>query len=250
MASINDSFFQGHYKDLWKAIIPEELTRKEVDFMIPYFGLKNGSKVLDMMCGYGRHALALARQGVSVTAVDNLADYTKEIEENAKREGLPVEVIQGSVEDLAVKGEYDLVICMGNSLQFFNKTQIINILQKVSAVLKAGGHLLVNSWSLAETAFKNYKENSWSEIGDKKFLVRSTYHHSPSRFEVNSVIISPDGKTEEKDSVDFIYTINEMESMMNAAGLKLEEVYSIPGRKKFTLGEPRAYLVAVKQDHA
>jgi len=46
--------------------------------------------------------------------------------------------------------------------------------------------------------------------------------------------------------VDYIYSMNEIEAMLNQAGLLLKEVYSIPGRKKFTLGEPRAYLVAVK----
>jgi hypothetical protein len=46
--------------------------------------------------------------------------------------------------------------------------------------------------------------------------------------------------------VDYIFSINELESMMGRAGLRLKEIYSIPGRKKFTLGEPRAYLVAQK----
>ena len=34
--------------------------------------------------------------------------------------------------------------------------------------------------------------------------------------------------------------------MLLAAGLKMQEVYSIPGRKKFSLGEPRAYIIAEK----
>jgi hypothetical protein len=37
-----------------------------------------------------------------------------------------------------------------------------------------------------------------------------------------------------------------MEIMLNQAGFIMKEIYSIPGRKKFTLGEPRAYIVAEK----
>jgi hypothetical protein len=37
-----------------------------------------------------------------------------------------------------------------------------------------------------------------------------------------------------------------MDAMVKKAGFRLKEVYSIPGRKKFVLGEPRAYLVAEK----
>ena len=56
MSNINNTYFDGYYKEIWKAIIPDELTVKEVDFILPYFNLQPGSKVLDLMCGYGRHA--------------------------------------------------------------------------------------------------------------------------------------------------------------------------------------------------
>ncbi len=38
--------------------------------------------------------------------------------------------------------------------------------------------------------------------------------------------------------------LSEMETMLNNAGLIFKEVYSIPGKKKFTVGEPRAYIIA------
>jgi hypothetical protein len=69
---------------------------------------------------------------------------------------------------------------------------------------------------------------------------------SPTRLEFDSITIGPDGKQEQKKGVDYIYSLNEMEAMLREAGFGLKEVYSIPGRKKFTLGEPRAYLVAQK----
>jgi hypothetical protein len=59
-------------------------------------------------------------------------------------------------------------------------------------------------------------------------------------------MIALDGTTETKLAIDYIFSIAELEKMLTAAGLKLKEVYSIPGRKKFTLGEPRAYLIAEK----
>lgn len=86
MDNINDNFFDGYYKDIWRTLIPEELTVKEVDFMIPFFNLGSGSKVLDLMCGYGRHALGLARKGITVTAVDNLSAYINEVKAIAEKE--------------------------------------------------------------------------------------------------------------------------------------------------------------------
>jgi SAM-dependent methyltransferase len=246
MPNINDSFFDGYYKQIWKTIIPEELTIKEVDFMVPYFELKEGSRVLDMMCGYGRHTLALARKGIKVTAVDNLADYLEEIDASAKNEGLPILTVNQRMVDFHSDEQFDLAICMGNSLQFFDAAEIHTILSSISQCLRSGGQLLINSWTLAEIAIKNFKERSWSQIGDLKFLVESSWHFSPSRIETKSTIITPQGDIEEKESVDYIYSLNEMGTLLEAAGLKLREVYSIPGRKKFSIGEPRAYIVAQK----
>ena len=246
MSNINDSFFDGYYKEIWKSIIPDELTVKEVDFMIPYFNLKEGSRVLDLMCGYGRHAIGLARKGIKVTAVDNLADYIDEIKEQAKKENLPLEPVQISALDFKTDERFDLAICMGNSLNFFDSVDTLKLLSKISSFLKPGGQLLINSWSIAEIAFKNPKEKNWSQIGDMKFLTESKVLFNPTRIETESIIISPDGQTEVKQGIDYIFSLNELETMLNISGFNLKEVYSIPGRKKFTVGEPRVYLVAEK----
>jgi 2-polyprenyl-3-methyl-5-hydroxy-6-metoxy-1,4-benzoquinol methylase len=246
MSNINDTFFDGYYKEIWKTIIPDELTVKEVDFMIPYFNLQTESKVLDLMCGYGRHAIALAKKGVHVTAVDNLANYIDEMKQVAAKENLPLKIEKADVIAYEPDEDYDLVICMGNSLNFFNAADTTKLLRNISAHLKPGGRLLINSWSLAEIAIKNFKEKSWSTIGGVKFLNDSKILFHPTRIETESIMISSDGTSETKIGIDYIFSINEMEAMINSAGLQLKEVYSIPGRKKFTIGEPRAYLIAEK----
>ena len=246
MNNINDTYFDGAYKEIWRTLIPDELTVKETDFMLPYFNLNESSKVLDLMCGYGRHALALARRDIAVTAVDNLTDYIHEIKSIAEKENLPVQAIQSDALDFTTKEKFDLAMIMGNSINFFNAEDTVKLLTSISSFLKPGGHLLINSWSIAEIAVKNWKEKSWSQIGDWKFLTENRFLFHPTRMETESTIINKDGVTEVKTGVDYIFSLNEMEAMLNKAGFGLKEVYSIPGRKKFSIGEPRAYLVAEK----
>lgn len=246
MPNINDTYFDGYYKEIWRSLIPDELTVKEVDFMWLYFNLQPGNKVLDLMCGYGRHAIALARRGIEVVAVDNLGDYTNEIRETSNKEQLPLKVVKADVTNYKIDDVFELAICMGNSLNFFSAEDTIKILSNIAAHLKPGGHLLINSWSLAEIAFKSFKEKSWSKVGELKFLTDSKMLFHPTRIETESIVIAPDGEMENKTAIDYIFSINEMETMLRQAGLVLKEVYSIPGRKKFTVGEPRAYLVAEK----
>jgi cyclopropane fatty-acyl-phospholipid synthase-like methyltransferase len=246
MPNINDTYFDGHYKQIWKSIIPDELTVKETDFMMQYFKLRPGNRVLDLMCGYGRHSLALAAKGMEVTAVDNLPDYINDVRNNAEAENLNVHPLLNDVMLYKPEGNFDLAICMGNSLQFFDKAEVMQLLKKISTHLNTGGYFLVNTWTIMEIVVKNFREKSWSMNGDLKFLVDSKFYFSPNRIETEHQIITPDGTTEIKQSVDYIWSLNEMETMLADSGMKMTEVFSIPGRKKFTLGEPRAYIVAQK----
>ncbi len=248
MGNVNDSYFDGYYKDIWRALMPEGLTQKEVEFIISYFKLDANSRVLDIMCGYGRHAIALARKGINVTALDNLPQYSEEIKQTALMEQLPLNVLLQNVTDLEIVEEtFDLAMCMGNSLNFYNEEDTGIILQKLNKSLKKEGSLLINTWSLAEIAIKQYSSKGWMEVNGYKVLTDARYLFRPTRVEAITTIISPDGKIENKEAVDYVYSLAEMEKMLLQAGFVLKEAYSIPGRKQFELDDQRAYLIAVKK---
>jgi hypothetical protein len=94
---------------------------------------------------------------------------------------------------------------------------------------------------------KNYKDKSWSKINNLLFLSESKFLLRPARIETTSIIITDKGEREEKPGVDYIFSIGELEAMLNKTGFILNEIYSIPGKKQFSFGEPRAYLVAERK---
>jgi cyclopropane fatty-acyl-phospholipid synthase-like methyltransferase len=245
-SNVNSSFFEGQYKDLWRLFIPEELTRRELDFIVQYFNLQTGTRVLDIMCGYGRHSIGLARKGMNVTAVDNLLDYVEEIQKIGLAEKLSLEPIQSDILGFRSSGKFDLAICMGNSLNFFKEEDGVKLMKMVADCLNRGGHFLINTWSLAEIVIKNFNEKSWSYEGDYKLLNDSVFLFNPTRIETEFIMIDKNGNTEIKQSIDYIFSYSEMQKMLNSAGFEMEKVYSIPGKKEFTVGEPRAYIIAKK----
>jgi len=246
MANINSTYFEGHYKTIWKSIIPDELTRKEVEFLISHFKLDNNSRVLDLMCGFGRHAIGLSRKGIASTAVDNLEDYYQEIKKIAETENLPLSAVKADALGFTSDEKYDLAICMGNSLNFFNRNDTLQILRNLHGMLLPGAHLLINTWSLAEIVIKNFNERYWSRIGDLKQLNEGKYLFHPTRIEWETWIISADNQIENKKGIDYVFTVAEMEKMLYESGFQLEIIYSIPGRKEFSLGDARAYIIAGK----
>lgn len=244
--NINNSFFEGYYKDIWRDIFPEKTTLAEADWIISEAQLTTNSQVVDLMCGYGRHSLEVAQKGIRVTAIDNLPDYIDELKEKAATGNLSIEPICTDVMQMHLTSKFDAAICMGNSLQFFDEPDLLQLLSKISEHLKIGGKFFINTWSISEIVFKSFKENSWSKIGDLLMLSKCKFLFHPTRMEVNMTLISNDGTREEKNGIDYIYSINEIETMLNKTGFRLKDIYSIPGKRLFTVGEPRAYIVAEK----
>ena len=241
--NINNSFFEGTYKEVWKKMMPQGLTVAEADFISEIAGLKESSKVLDIMCGYGRHSLELAARGYSVTAVDNLKDYIDDIQRAADEKQLSITAIAEDVVDLSVSSLYDAVICMGNSFAFFDRSDAVKILKKVASVLEPNGVFIINSWTIAEIAIKYFKERDWHYSGDFKCLLESGYFFNPSRIVCEQTIISPDGTVETVKGIDYIFTLDELESMFKEAGLTTKALYSTPKKRKFSLGDTQVYVV-------
>jgi cyclopropane fatty-acyl-phospholipid synthase-like methyltransferase len=244
--NINNSFFEGSYQHAWKGTIPPGLTEAEVDFILEAGALAPGSKLLDLMCGYGRHALELGRRGVAVTAIDNLPAYIEETREKARAENLPVEARVDDILQAGLEGVYDTAICMGNSFNFFNKEDGIALLKKLSQHIRPGGILIINSWTIAEVAIKYFKDKDWHFAGPYKCVIENNYCFSPSRIESEMTIIGPQGSIETRKAVDYIFTLDELEEMFQQAGLRTKAYYSTPRKRKFSLGDVRIYIVAEK----
>ena len=191
--------------------MPHGLTTTEVEFIWEMAGLQQGENVLDLMCGYGRHAFELARKGAAIVAVDNLENYTNEITQKAKSENLNIEAIQANVVNWQASQIFDAAICMGNSFAFFDKANALTILKNVSTHLKPGGVFIINSWMIAEIAIKHFKERDWHYAGDYQCILQSKFLFSPTRIETQQTIIGPGDVVEKKTGVDFIFTLNELE---------------------------------------
>ena len=241
--NINDKFFDSTYKHAWKKTIPPALTLAEVDFIIDVAGLSPGAHVLDLMCGYGRHALELGKRGIKVTAVDNLQDYVDEVNAAAAKENLPVNAVCSNALDFEFEGAYDAVICMGNSFAFFNKDDSTKLLKNIGGCINQDGVFIINSWMIAEVVFKHFQSQSWHYAGEYKCVLDYRYYTNPARIESEQTIIGPEGSVEVLNGVDYIFTIDQLSAMCNDADLSVVSVYGTPRKKKFSLGDVSAYLV-------
>jgi 2-polyprenyl-3-methyl-5-hydroxy-6-metoxy-1,4-benzoquinol methylase len=244
--NINDTFFNGLYKDIWRKLIPHGLSEAEVDFIEEIGDLQAGSHVLDLMCGYGRHTLELARRNFQVTAIDNSPEYVEEVSTKSSQGHLPVSTSCSGAVQMQLDTTFDMAICMGNSFAFFREEEAVIILRNLSDHLRSGGKLLINTWMIAEIAIRHFKEKDWFYLDELTYLTDNAFLFHPTRIETDHILVHKNGSMQTIKGIDYIFTIAELNSLFKKTGFRLVDIYSTPRKKKFRLGDTKAYIVAEK----
>ena len=104
--------------------------------------LPAGAVVLDLGAGVGRHALALARQGFAVAALDAAPEGVAEIDRIAATEGLTVDARTGLMTELPFDdGAFDHVLSW-NVIYHGDEAVLRASIAEIARVLKPGGTFL------------------------------------------------------------------------------------------------------------
>jgi len=135
----------------------EEQTRQEVDFICEVLGLRQGSKLLDLFCGAGRHSIELARRGCASTGIELNPEYLELARQAAKGMVHPPNFIQGDVRSVDFGKGYDAAIVMFQSFGYFSDAEDRLVLRKVFEALKPGGRFLIEILN-RDWILKNYAE--------------------------------------------------------------------------------------------
>jgi cyclopropane fatty-acyl-phospholipid synthase-like methyltransferase len=242
------TFFQGLPQVAWKQNQEEVYTEWEVDFLQDVLELTPESQVLDVMAGYGRHALPLARRGYTLTGVDISEEYCQEMDKEAKSEQLSVTVLQVDFVELPLPEVlYDAAYCLGNSFCFFSREVMVAFLQKISAHMQPGGRFVAHTHLLAESILPHFQERNWMPVGEDILYIA---HNEYDALEgvINADVTYVQGSEQVTRQIkQYVFTLAEMKHLFTQAGLTLTEVFASLDGELFALGDEQAYLLAVKE---
>lgn len=224
-------------------------TEQEVDFLVEELGLVPGMSVLDVGCGPGRHAHALARRGIRAHGVDISERFIDLAKANAPEGATFARVDARSLE---YREEFDAVIslCQGAfGLSGMDETR--SAVDPDGLVLEGMSRSLKPGAVLALSAFSAYFQVRYLEDGDD-FDADRGVNHERSEIVGGSGSAGP-GPAIAADARIYdlwtsCFTPRELRLLAAAAGLEVDHIYSVtPGRyarRSPGIDDPEYLLIA------
>ena len=128
------------------------------------------SKILEIGAGTGRYSIALAKQGMDVTAVELLENNLSVLKENSK--GIDnIRSYQADATDLSLfpDDSFDLTLSFGPMYHLYEKDEVNKAIDEVIRVTKPDGVLMFAFISVFGIMYANYFYGNWSRGQKENF---------------------------------------------------------------------------------
>ena len=170
-----ESFFSPLALEFWRAVVPPESTRDEVDFLERQLGLAGPGRLLDLPCGEGRHALELARRGHGVTGIDLSPDAVERARAEARRTGSGAE-FRGRDMRAPPAGPFDGACCLGKQHRVPLARRFEGVPGAMHPSLRPGARWVVDTGTAAESLLPRFAgADRTLEAAGIRFTVRQRY---------------------------------------------------------------------------
>jgi SAM-dependent methyltransferase len=239
--------------DFWESFYPTMFSQErmeaavsDVDHLLTRMDLPEGSAVLDLACGPGRHALELARRGFRVTGVDRTTAYLERAQEQANQEGLAIEWIQADMRDFSRPNAFDAAINMFTAFGYFeDPAEDRIVVDNVLRSLRSSGVFLMELMGKERLA-RIFRERDWHEEPDGT-LVLEERRIRPGWDWIENRWILLKGETRKEFEVSHrVYSAVELSSLLTDSGFTSVEVYGSLEGTPYDQNAKRLVIVAHK----
>ena len=143
-----------------KAIDWKNRLNRELPFLQKLLGTRKSARILDLACGSGRHATALAQLGHEVTGLDASQGMIDAAIHLTSKEEATVQYLVGDMQKLLnlVEAPYDLIMCLGNSLALLPNIATLKFtLQGVHTLLEPSGMFIAQILNFEEIHHSHFR---------------------------------------------------------------------------------------------
>lgn len=203
-------------------------------------------KILDLACGYGRHANQLAELGHYVTGIDITSGFLEIAKRKAKEKGVNVRYILEDMQKISFHEEFDRVFLIFTSFGYFTDQENFQVLKNVANALKPGGLFCFDLFN-RDVFLKYFLPYIVVERGNDVMIDRNTFDSITGRV-YNKRIVIRNGKRKDKPFFIRLYNLTEIRDLLNRAGLSIYKNYGDWNSRPFT-NDSRRMIIIAKKEH-
>lgn len=231
----------------YEPIFTLERDRGEVARVIDVLGLPQGSRILDVPCGQGRHAHLLAESGFRVDGLD----YSEHLISLAKKRGTGpnLKYNQGDMRKLPGRwtSRFNAVINLFTSFGFFiNPADDAKVVGEFARVLKPGGVLVWHGGS-RDGVMARFLSRDWWETNDGSVIAHErSFDPLSGLLTIESVLKGSHKAPQRRTHRIRLYTATRLAELCADAGLIVEEAFDGFTERSLTRKSSEMLLVARK----
>ncbi|MFN2586615.1 MAG: class I SAM-dependent methyltransferase [Actinomycetota bacterium] len=211
-------------------------TGREVAFLLDLLRLPSGSRVLDVGCGPGRHAVALAAAGLAVTGVDVSRRFLDLAAAAARGAGVGASFFHVDARQMPFDGEFDAVISICQGAFGLMGGDDSTVLRRMAEAARRGGRVVLTAFSA---------------------LYEASHPRPEAAFDADAGVVHEETTVKDESGADHrvdlwtsVYTARELRLLALGVGLVPEAVWAVePGdfaKRPPDLEHPELMLVARK----
>lgn len=226
-----EEVFDENYLRTLPFMTPEQ-TLREVDFIENSLSVEKGARVLDVGCGYGRHAIELVQRGLSVSGLDLSLPLLIRAADEAQKRALSVNFVHSDMRGLAFDREFDSAYCMLTSFGYFDEETNAKVAEGMARALKPGGRLLLDVVN-RDYIVSDLPARIWWEGDGCVVLEEVEFNFNTSRILTHRSVVFEDGRQLDQEISVRAYSLHELGKVLRQAGFRVIEVSGsiyTPGR--------------------
>ena len=225
-----DLFDEDYLRTL--PFLTAQATQAEAEFVIDAMNLAPGAQLLDVGCGYGRHAMELAARGYHLVGLDLSTPLLVRGGEESHRRGLTINFVRGDMRELDFDAQFDGAYCLFSTFGYFDDETNKKALSNIARALRPGGRVLIEILN-RDYVIADLPTRVWWEGDGCVVLEEVELNYFSSRIQVNRSVVFDDGRQLEQEISIRAYALHEVGKLMHAAGFRVLEVsggYQTRGR--------------------
>jgi SAM-dependent methyltransferase len=235
--------FNDDYLYFYETFLTPERTAAEVELVWKLLRLEPGLELLDLACGHGRIANALAERGVRVTGLDATPLFLELAQADAVERGVEVEYVEGDMRSLPWTDRFDRVLSWFTSFGYFGDDENRQVLAEVYRALKPNGSFAVEI-NHRDNLLGRYLDETVTERGEDRMIDRHRFDVQTSRsFDERTIVRGGKSRTFRFDVR--MFTAAELRDWLRAAGFRDTFAYGDDG-EPLTLEHRRMTVVGRK----